>query len=161
MRFLIDTGLWIAIERGMLAVADIHALTRQQPVYLSPVNVAEFRFGIELMKDEAKRLKAMQTLRRMRRKPLLRITGDTAEVFASLAAKLEKTGRGAEFRIQDLWLAAQAVQRDFTVLTSNAKDRDRGRTRNGAHDVNDDSIFLIDLPRSKLVFFAAIRESIT
>jgi hypothetical protein len=32
---------------------------------------------------EAKRLQALKTLRRMRRKPLLRITGDTAEVFAS------------------------------------------------------------------------------
>jgi predicted nucleic acid-binding protein len=27
-----------------------------------------------------------------------------------------------DFRIQDLWLAAQAVQRDFTLLTANAKD---------------------------------------
>ena len=25
-------------------------------------------------------------------------------------------------RIQDLWLASQAIQRDFTVLTANAKD---------------------------------------
>jgi predicted nucleic acid-binding protein len=122
MGFLIDTNLWIAIERGRLAVAAIHVLTRQEPVYLSPVNVAEVRFGIELMKDEVKRLRALNTLRRMRRKPLLRITGDTAEVFATLAAKLEKTGRGSDFRIQDLWLAAQAVQRDFTVLTSNSKD---------------------------------------
>lgn len=122
MGFLIDTNLWIAIERGRLAVADIHAITRQEPVYLSPVNVAEIRFGIELMADERRKLAAMQSLRRMRRKPLLRITGETAEVFASLAAKLEKRGRGADFRIQDLWLAAQAVQRDFTVLTSNAKD---------------------------------------
>ena len=55
MGFLIDTNLWIAIERGRLAVADIHSLTHQEPVYLSPVNVAEVRFGIELMKDEAKR----------------------------------------------------------------------------------------------------------
>lgn len=31
-------------------------------------------------------------------------------------------GRGIDFRIQDLWLAAQAVQRDFTLLTANGKD---------------------------------------
>ena len=61
-------------------------------------------------------------LRRMRRKPLLRITGETAEVFGVLAAKLQRAGRGSDFRIQDLWLAAQAVQRGFTLLTANVKD---------------------------------------
>lgn len=122
MGFLIDTNLWIAIERGRLSAADVHAITKQGPVYLSPVNVAEIRFGIELMTDAKQKLRAMTTLRRMRRKPLLRITGETAEVFGVLAAKLSKSGRGAAFRIQDIWLAAQAVQRDFTVLTANAKD---------------------------------------
>ena len=55
-------------------------------------------------------------------KPLLRITGETGEVFGSLAARLEKSGRGSHFRVHDLWLAAQAVQRDFTILTANPKD---------------------------------------
>jgi predicted nucleic acid-binding protein len=120
--FLIDTNLWIAIERGKISAADIHAITKQEPVYLSPVNVAEVRFGIELMSDSRQKQRAMGSLRRMRRKPLLRITGETAEVFGILAAKLTKAGRGAAFRIQDIWLAAQAMQRDFTLLTANAKD---------------------------------------
>lgn len=122
MGFLIDTNLWIAIERGRLSAADIYAITRQAPVYLSPVNLAEIRFGIELMTDAKSRQRATASLRRMRRKPLLPITGGTAEVFGVLVAKLTQSGRGAGFRIQDLWLAAQAVQRDFTILTANAKD---------------------------------------
>ncbi len=122
MGFLIDTNLWIAIERGKLSAADIHAITKQAPIYLSPVNIAEIRFGIDLMKNVKQKQRAMTTLRRMRRKPLLRITGETAEVFGMIAAKLTQTGRGADFRIQDLWLAAQAIQRDFTVLTANEKD---------------------------------------
>ena len=122
MGFLIDTNLWIAVERGKLGAADIHAITGQKPVYLSPVNVAEIRFGIEMITNARQKQRALETLRRMRRKPLLRITAETAEVFGVIAAKLVKRGRGADFRIQDLWLAAQAVQRDFTVLTANAKD---------------------------------------
>lgn len=122
MGFLIDTNLWIAIERGRLSAADIHAITQQAPVYLSPINLAEIRFGVEVMTDAKSKQRATATLRRMRRKPLLRITGDTAEVFGVLAAKLTKSGRGADFRTQDLWLAAQAVHRDFTLLTANAKD---------------------------------------
>jgi predicted nucleic acid-binding protein len=39
-----------------------------------------------------------------------------------LAAKLRKSGKDPHVRVNDLWLAAQAVQRDFRVLTSNAKD---------------------------------------
>lgn len=122
MGFLIDTSLWIGIERGKLSAADIHAITRQAPIYLSPVNLAEIRFGIELMKDARLKQRAVAMLRRLQRKPLLRITGETAEVFGILAAKLTRTGRGPDFRIQDLWLAAQAIQRQFTVLTANAKD---------------------------------------
>ena len=122
MGFLIDTNLWVAVERGKISAADIHAITGQQPIYISPVNLAEIRFGIELMTNARQKQRAMAALRRMRRKPLLRISGETAEVFGVVAAKLTKLGRGASFRIQDLWLASQALQRDFTLLTDNAKD---------------------------------------
>ena len=122
MGFLIDTGLWIDIERGRRSAADIHAITRQAPVYLSPVNLAEIRFGIDRMTDAKHKHKAMAMLRRMRRKPLLRIGAETAEVFGALAAALAKSGRGHNFRVQDLWLASQAIERKFTLLTANAKD---------------------------------------
>lgn len=122
MGFLIDTNLWIAVERGKLSAADIQAITGPAPIYLSPVNVAEIRYGIDTMKDAKQKLRAMTMLRRLRRKPLLRITGEIGEVFGMLAAKLTRAGRGADFRIQDLWLASQAIQRGFTVLTANAKD---------------------------------------
>ena len=122
MGFLIDTNLWIAVERGRIGAADIQAITRQAPIYLSPVNVAEIRFGIELMTGTKQKQRAMAMLRRMRRKPLLRITGETAEIFGTLAARLTKAGRGSGFRVQDIWLAAQAVQRKFKLLTANAKD---------------------------------------
>jgi predicted nucleic acid-binding protein len=120
--WLIDTGIWIAVERGTLGAADVHAVTHQEPVYLSPVNIAEMRFGLELLPSGALRQKAAAALRRLRRKPQLRITVETAEVFGSLAAKLRKAGRDPKVRVNDLWLAAQAVQRDFRLLTANPKD---------------------------------------
>ncbi len=122
MGFLIDTNLWISIERGKLSAGDIYAITKQGPIYLSPVNIAEIRFGIDLMQDARQKQRAMTMLRRMRRKPLLRITRETAEVFGTLAAQLRQAGRGADFRTQDLWIASQAIQRDFTLLTANVKD---------------------------------------
>ena len=122
MGWLIDTSLWIAVERGARAAADIHAITRQEPIYLSPVNLAEIRFGLELLRTGPLKQRATAMLRRLRRKPQLRITVETGETFGMLAAKLRKTGKDPHVRINDLWLAAQAVQRDFRLLTSNAKD---------------------------------------
>ena len=122
MGWLIDTTIWIAVERGKIGAADIHAITRQEPVYLSPINIAEIQFGLELLKPGPLKQKAIAALRRLHRKPQLRITVETAEVFGVLAAKLKKAGRDADFRINDLWLAAQAIQRDFTLLTFNIKD---------------------------------------
>lgn len=123
MGFLIDTNLWIAIERGTLSAADIHAITRQAPIYLSPVHLAEFRFGIELMTDAKSRQRAAATLRRMRRKPLLPINRCHRRSLRRPGGQAQS--RWTRSRLphpRDLWLAAQAVQRDFTVLTANAKD---------------------------------------
>lgn len=122
MGWLIDTSLWIAVERGAFAAADIQAVTRQEPVFLSPVNVAEMRFGLALLGPGPQKRRATAMLRRLRRKPQLRITVETADVFGVLARKLRAAGRDPAVRITDLWLAAQAVQRDFSLLTSNAKD---------------------------------------
>ena len=122
MGWLIDTRLWIAVERGTLAAADIHAITRQEPVYLSPVNVGEIKFGIELLRPGPQKQRAAAMFRRLRRKPQLRITVETAETFGSLAAQLRKTGKDPHVRVNDLWLAAQAIQRDFRLLTSNSRD---------------------------------------
>ena len=122
MGFLIDTCLWVAIERGAIDIATIFAITNQVPIYLSPVNVAEMCYGIELMTDERQRQKALAALRRMRRKPILRIMRETGEIFGALAAELQRAGRGVDFRVQDVWLASQAIQSDFTLLTANAKD---------------------------------------
>ena len=122
MGWLIDTSLWIAVERGTLSAADIHAITRQAPVFLSPVNVAELRFGVESLRSGPQKQRATAMLRRLRRKPQLRITIETAETFGILAAKLRKAGRDPHVRVNDLWLAAQAIHRDCRLLTSNGKD---------------------------------------
>ena len=119
MGWLIDTSVWTAVERGALGAADIHAITRQDPVFLSPVNVADIRFGVEMLRAGPQKQRATAMLRRLRRKPQ---PVETSETFGTLAARLEKAGRDPHVRVNDLWLAAQAIQRDFRLLTSNAKD---------------------------------------
>ena len=121
MGFLIDTDIWIAVERGILAPADIYAVTGPEPVFLSPINVAELWMGIQLVQDKSTRRKALVAMRRLRRKPLLRIDYRTGEVFGRLAAELRTQGRDEEFRVMDVWLAAQAVRHKFKLLTRNER----------------------------------------
>ena len=122
MGILIDTCIWIDVEQGNLAPADIVAITGTEPVYLSPVTIAELKFGAECAATPAIRQQRLASLARIRVKPVLRIDETTGEIFGSLAAQLKGSGRNHRPRIQDLWLASQAVQHGFRLLTRNVKD---------------------------------------
>jgi predicted nucleic acid-binding protein len=90
-------------------------------VYLSPINVAELQFGVDMPREGSLKQRAAAALRRMR-KPQLRIAVETGEVFGSIAATLRRSGRDTAHRVNDVWLAAQAIERDFMLLTSNPRD---------------------------------------
>lgn len=122
MGFLIDTCIWIDVEQGALSPADVATITQTEPVYLSPVTVAELAFGAELATDPGIREKRRAALRRLQRKPLLSIDGGTGEIFGHLAALIKANGRSHRYRVQDLWLASQAIQHGFRLLTRNRKD---------------------------------------
>lgn len=122
MGFVIDTCVWVDVERGLLAPADVATFTRDEPVYLSPVTIAELRFGIEAAPDAGVRQRRMAALRRIQRRPLLLIDGTTGEIFGTLAAQIRATGRQHRYRVQDLWLASQAVQHGYRLLTRNGRD---------------------------------------
>lgn len=122
MGILIDTCIWIDVELGNLAPADIVAVTGTEPVYLSPITVAELKFGAECALNPAIRQQRLAALARIRIKPVLLIDEITGEIFGSLAAQLKAGGKSHRPRIQDLWLASQAVQHGFTLLTRNMRD---------------------------------------
>jgi predicted nucleic acid-binding protein len=121
--FLIDTCIWIDVEQGRLGPGDVARFTGDQPVWLSPVTLAELKLGIEMAADADVRQRRLATYRRMARKPLLAIDGATAEVFGEIAGYLaNRTGRKPRARVQDLWLASQAIQHGLGFLTRNSRD---------------------------------------
>jgi predicted nucleic acid-binding protein len=122
MAFLIDTCVWIDVERGALAPADVEILTRSEPVFISPVTLAELRFGAETAPDPGTRQRRLASLRRLERKPILYIDGGTGGIFGSLAAQIKAGGRQHRYRVQDLWLASQALQHGCGFLTRNTRD---------------------------------------
>jgi predicted nucleic acid-binding protein len=122
MAFLMDTCVWIDVARGVLAPADVEALTQGEPIFMSPVTLAELRFGAEIAPDPGTRQKRLVALRRLERKPLLPIDGTTGGIFGSLAAQIKGAGRQHRYRVQDLWLASQALQHACRLLTRNKHD---------------------------------------
>ena len=102
--------------------ADIASLTGKAPVYLSPVTIAELTFGAEIASDPGVRQKRLAALRRLQSKPLLTIDAGTATTFGGLAATIKLQGKKPRSRIQDLWLASQAIQHGHTLLTRNKRD---------------------------------------
>jgi predicted nucleic acid-binding protein len=122
MGFLMDTCVWIDVERGVLAPADVEALTHGEPIFISPVTLAELRFGAEIAPDAGTRQRRLAALRRLERKPLLSIDGTTGGIFGSLAAQIKAAGRQHRYRVQDLWLASQALQHACRLLTRNRHD---------------------------------------
>lgn len=122
MGFLIDTCVWIDVEQGRLAPADVAAVTGNSPVYLSPVTIAELKFGAEVASDEDVRHKRLAALQRLQRKPMLPIDGQSGEIFGRLTASIKAAGRGHRYRVQDLWLASQAIQWGYRLLTRNGRD---------------------------------------
>ena len=122
MGYLIDTCIWVDIERGTLAPADVASFTGIDAIYISPVTIAELKFGAENTSDMNIRQKRQAALMRLKRKPILRIDETTGEIFGSLAAQMKASGLQHRHRVQDLWIASQAIQHGLTLLTYNEKD---------------------------------------
>ena len=122
MGFLIDTCIWVDVERGAIAPADVAKYTKDEPVFISPVTLAELTFGAEMARDERIHQKRMASLDRLRKKPFVIIDEITGLVFGRLAGSLRKGGRDHRYRIQDLWIASQAIQNGLKLLTRNEKD---------------------------------------
>ena len=122
MGYLIDTCIWIDVERGIISPADVAFYTKNEPVYLSPITVSELTFEDQKSQNDKIRQKRAAALNRLKKKPLLIIDENTGDIFGRTAAILLDSGRDSSFRVQDIWLASQAIQHNLKFLTKNQKD---------------------------------------
>ena len=117
----IDTCIRVDVERGAISPADVQQFTREEPVFISPVTIAELTYGTLMAKSAEVRAKRLAALDRLKKKPLLAIDDITGDIFGNIAASLHKEGRRSRHRVQDLWLASQAIQCDCAFLTRKRK----------------------------------------
>jgi predicted nucleic acid-binding protein len=119
---IIDTSVWVHVERGRISPADVADLTGEEPVFVAPPVLAELQYGVDRARTAAQKNRRASAVARIRRKPCLIIDGETGIIFGMLAQELDRKGRTATHRAQDLWLAALAIQHNMKVLTENEKD---------------------------------------
>ena len=122
MGVIVDTSVWVDVERGRLAPEDVAGLTGDEPVYLAPPVLAELEYGVERAATPAQRQKRASAVARIRRKPCLVLDAQTGSVFGRLAADLDAAGTPHHYRVQDLWIAALAIQHGMKALTRNRRD---------------------------------------
>jgi hypothetical protein len=78
-------------------------------------------YGVETANSEDVKQKRSAALERLQKRPLLFIDENRGSIFGRLAAALTNSGRGHSFRIQDLWIASQAVRNGFPDLTETSR----------------------------------------
>ena len=122
MGIIVDTCIWIDVERGRISPADIQLFTQEEPIFLTPITIAELAFGVGMATNDQIRNQRAAALERLKKKPILTIDEETGAVFGRVSSTLRRQGRGADFRVQVIWIASQAIQHNFPILTGNLKD---------------------------------------
>ena len=87
MGVIVDTCIWIDVERGTISPADVARYTKDEPIFISPVSVAELAYGAEISASEGIRQKRLAALHRIKKKPSVHIDEETGAVFGSVSAQ--------------------------------------------------------------------------
>ena len=124
---IFDTSIWIGLASGLVSGEAILKAAGNEPVYISAISLGELSFGVESCLfgpclDPATRMLRTRFLRSLEQRPVLDVSSRTASVFGILAAFMKESGRSPRTRVNDLWIAAQALENDYALLTVNLKD---------------------------------------
>jgi hypothetical protein len=119
---IFDTSIWIGLTLGQISSRAVSDAAGEETVYISAISLGELSFGVESCSNPAMRMQRQRALRSLELRPILDVSASTASVFGVLAAYLKQMGRSPRTRVNDLWIAAQAIENDFALLTMNIKD---------------------------------------
>ena len=122
MGMIFDTSIWVGLAASQISGQAVLQAASDESVYISAISLGELSFGVESCNDPVNRILRMRFLRNYEQRPVLDVTARTASVFGLLAAFMKQSSRSPRTRVNDLWIAAQAMENDFALLTTNGKD---------------------------------------
>lgn len=122
MAYLLDTNVWIDLERGdEPKVVERAHQCQSSNLYLSTIVLGEIEAGIPRSSRAHYAREAYDIL--LRSRPLVGVDSACATVYGRLRAHL--LDRGQTIGANDLWIAAQCICHDLTLVTSNVKEFSR------------------------------------
>lgn len=119
---IVDTCVWIDAATGSV---DLDAVVQQagsELAYISAITIGELEYGAQYPNDAMERAQRTIVLRQVEQMPVLEVTRGTARSFGLLATIMRQAGRNPRPRYNDLWIAAQAHEHGYAILTSNPED---------------------------------------
>jgi predicted nucleic acid-binding protein len=122
MGVIFDSCIWIGLASGQTDREALFASTGDAPVFTSVVSLGELSFGVHACSDPSERAIRAAYFRQVELGPTLTVSKNTAAAFGVLAAAVKLAGRSPRPRYNDLWIAAQAIEHNFSLLTINADE---------------------------------------
>jgi len=119
---IFDTSVWVGLASGDITREMVLSAAGDVAVFSSVVSLGELALGVHSCADPAPRALRAAWLRQVESRPCLPVTAHTASAFGVLAAAVKQAGRAPRPRYNDLWIAAQAIEHGYAVLTLNPKE---------------------------------------
>jgi tRNA(fMet)-specific endonuclease VapC len=119
VKILLDTNAFSALRRGDRFVTA--QVTRAEEVLLSVIVAGELLAGFHKGSRFQENLRALQTFIKDPSVAILQVTWITAELFARISDALRR--RGTPIPINDIWLAAHAIEANASLLSSDGHFR--------------------------------------
>jgi predicted nucleic acid-binding protein len=122
MGMIFDSCVWVGLSSNQVDAQAVIEAAGDQPVFTSAISIGELSFGVHACADATVRSMRAAFLRQVESRPVLEISRHTAAAFGLLAAAVKQSGRSPRPRCNDLWIAAQAIENGYTLLTLNTGD---------------------------------------
>ncbi len=117
-RYLLDTNILIAALKGESTVRLRLETLPLPDLLLSTIVLGELEFGAEKSAWAARNRQRLTEL--TQRLPLVGLEASTARHYARIRMQLER--QGTPIGANDLWIAAQALAADATLVTNNERE---------------------------------------
>lgn len=121
MAVLIDSSVFIGMERRGLRLDELVALVPDEPIALASVSVSELLFGVERANTPERRARRDRFVEAILSiVPVLPFGVDEARMHAPVWASLATSGQ--MIGTYDLLIAATALVQGYDVLTDNVRE---------------------------------------
>jgi hypothetical protein len=122
MGIIFDSCVWVGLASNQLDAQAVIEASGDLPVFTSAISIGELSFGVHACSDATVRSMRAAYLRQVESRPVLEASKHTAAAFGLLAAAVKQSERSPRARYNNLWIAAQAIEHGYILLTLNTGD---------------------------------------